>query len=185
MIVEADAAAVVAAVAGSVAAAAAIIGGLYAALTYYRQRSDARVAATRHIALVQPRPALMSANVDLGAGPKLTITYANPGGAATHWVAIFRAGRHLFAYSAPVPAHWQHPPGGITTLTKSITLPSKSPDGVVETIASYARDVDGQAWDVLTGCQTPLSQSEFLNGAVSPIGATVGTDGRLELVANA
>jgi hypothetical protein len=182
----ADTAVVIGAVAALVAAVAAIPAAVFSVRAFYRMRQEGQAAERRHVAQIQPRPliavpAYLPDARDGSAALRLAIF--NPGGAATGWVALIQAGEHLFVYRAPVPAHYRTPPGAYDQIpsTGKRTPPTARNDAQV--IASYALDADGNAWDVLAGKRTSLSDSEYFRERLGPLGIVVDDQGNLSALA--
>jgi hypothetical protein len=161
-------------------AVAGTIGTVYAVRTFRRMSADAKRAEERHLAEIQPRPAICHAKVHLTArGGRLDIRYVNPGGAATRWVVVIHAGTFLFLYDGPCPAHFEMAlDARIPIQAFAIGLP---PNTIADArfIGSYATDIEGHAWDLIHEQRTELSSTEYFRQDLAPWGVGVDDDGKL------
>jgi len=158
----------------------------YAIRTFRRMGTESERVEARHSVTIQLRPTFQSAKLESLPGPEhqatLEIRPINPGGAAVSWVAVLHARTFVFVHHGPCPAHYEMPPGGYERIqSKGSGLPDYTV-GTARVLGSYALDIEGGAWDLLSGKRTHQSSAEYFSERLSPLGIAVDENGNLSAI---
>lgn len=175
------------AIAAAIAAVAGIVAAVYAVRTFGKMGVEGKRAEDRHLAEIQPRPSFQSASIRNPSGQAegpafLDVRPINPGGAATSWNAVVHAGTFAFLFKGSVPAHYVMPPGDSQELNHNAAGLTECTGAAARFLASYPLDVEGKAWDVLTGQRTSLSLIEYFRAQLAPWGIGLDDQGNLQAI---
>jgi hypothetical protein len=165
----------------TVAAVVTTVGAVFTVVNFRRVVAKGQRAEARYTAKVQPRARFSSArlNAPPGGEARLLVRLVNPGGSAIEWVAVIHAGTFVFVRHGPCVPRNEMAPGPEEVLKANGSGLPPYTAGDVGILGSYALDIEGRAWDLMSGQRTEQSEADYFRPRLAPLGIGVDDERRL------